>query len=204
METLMSNISAAGGLRLYKGKQDQHLETCVALAGDSVRLGVGDAVVRSAAGATNVGSGPTVQAVARAAAGNPIYGVVAGVVPVIEGTGAMNLSVRYRPASTAQYVLVRPSDPQDVYSVTDDGAAALTKANIGNNANLAVADCSTATGLSNMTLGAASVNTTDALQLTIVGVQDDASNDPASTGARWLVTINNSCRSSGGDGVVGV
>lgn len=200
----MSNVTITGGLRLLEQKQPQELMQVVALSGDGTRIGVGDAVKISAAGAIAVGSGPVVMAVTRAAAGDSILGVVEGVLPLTEGTGAINLGIRYRPASTAQYMMVRPANHNDVYVIQDDGASAMTAANIGNNANLAVVDCSTATGMSNMTLGSASAASGNATrQLHIEGYLDSVTNDQTSTGALWKVTLNNIYQ-AGGTGVVGV
>lgn len=200
----MSNVTVEGGLRLFKAVEDAALETCIALAGDSTPLGIGDPVAISAAGATNIGQGPIVQAVTRSAGTTgACYGVVVGVTPTIEGTGAVDFSTKYRKASTAQYVLVRPANNRDVYSISDDGASALTKANIGNNAKLTAANCDTATGLSKFMIDAtspASGNPTFFVHL--MGYVQDATNDPTSTGARWLVTLNNVTR-SGGTGTAG-
>ena len=201
----MSNVAIKGGLRLYKASSHpQPLETCIKVVGDSVRVGRGDAVKLVTESATSISPGPIVACVARAAAGDSIYGVVDSVVPVIEGTGAVNLGITYSPASTAQYLLIRKANHQDIYTISDDGAAALTAGDIGQNANLVVADCDTASGLSNMKIDATSVAAGNATrQLHIVGVVDDATNDPASTGTRWLVTLNN-IYGAGGTGTVGV
>ncbi len=201
----MSNNATNGGLRLYRGRSTQAMETCIALSGDSTVLGKGDAVKISAAGATSVGAGPTVQAVTRAAAGDAIYGVCEGFMQHwIDGTGSMNLGQTHRPASTAMYVLVRPASYEDEYTISDDGSAAMTKANIGNNANLVVAAASTTTGMSNMQLDATTAASGNATrQLKILGVVADATNDPASTGARWIVSLNNIYR-GGSTGTVGV
>ncbi len=202
----MSNVLTQGGLRLYKAVNGsgQNLEMCIALSGDSTTLGIGDPVKRSAAGATSTGQGPTVQAVTRAAAGDAIYGVMASTCPLIEGTGSINLGQRHRPASTAQYVYIRPSNNQDEYEICDDGSAAMTKANIGNNANLVIANCDTLSGMSKVMIDATTAASGNATrQVSIVGVVDDATNDPASINARWIVRINNSTN-SGGTGTVGV
>lgn len=202
----MSNVLTEGGLRLFKavGGMSSQLETCIALSSDGTRLGRGDPVAISAAGATSLGTGPIVQAVTRSAGTTgQCYGVVVGTMPVIEGTGSVDLGVTYRKASTAQYVLVRPANNQDIYEICDDGGAALTKANIGNNAKLTAADCDTATGLSKFMIDATSPASGNAtFFVKIVGVVDDATNDPTSVNARWLVTLNNVSR-SGGTGTVG-
>lgn len=199
----MTNVAITGGLQLYKQKQAQELMQCVVLAGDSTILGIGDPVVISAGGATSVGSGPICQAVTRAAASSVIYGVVEGVLPLTEGTGAINLGIRYRPASTAQYVLIRLANNVDEYTITDDGSAAMSAANIGNNANIVVANCSTGSGMSNVKILASTVASGNAsFPLKISGIVDNATNDVTSTGCRWIVTINNATQ-SGGTGTAG-
>jgi hypothetical protein len=199
----MTNVTISGGLRLFKASENQPLETCIALAGDSTAIFVGDAVQINSEGATNLGTGPLVQAVKQATNSSTIYGVVVGTLPIIEGTGPINLGARYRPASTAQYLLVRPANNTDIYALQDDGSASLSSIDVGSNASLAIGAGNTGTGQSGMQLAATSVSTTATLQLKIAGYVDVASNDPTSAGANFLVTLNNVNR-SGGTGTVGV
>ena len=201
----MSNLTILGGLRLYKSVNGdgQQLEQAIVLSTDSTPLGIGDAVVTVSAGATSLSNGPVVKAVTRAATTGVIGGVVMSTIPVIEGTGAINLGSRLRPASTAQYVLIRPAINEDVYEIQDDKSATLTAAAIGKNANLVISNADAATGQSKMYLNASTVATTATFQMKIIGVVQDATNDPTSPGCRWLVTLNNVER-SGGTGTVGV
>lgn len=202
----MSNVLTKGGLRLYKAVNGagQDLEQCIALAGDSVVLGIGDPVQLSAAGAAAVGNGPVVMSVKQGTATSVIYGVVVSTVPIIEGTGSINLGGRTRPASTAQYVLIRPANNQDIYEICDDGSAAMTVANIGNNCKPVAGVPNSLSGLSTFMIDATSCASGNATYpLKIVGVVQDATNDPASVNARWLVTLNNVVR-SGSTGTVGI
>lgn len=202
----MSNVVVEGGLRLYRANNGdgQELVTCIALAGDGTRIGIGDPVTISAGGATSIAPGPSVIAVTRGAATGPYFGVVVSVVPVIEGTAAVDYNARYRKASTAQYLLVRPARNYDIYSIQDDGAAAMSLANVGNNAKLVIADCDTVTGMSKCLLDSNNVASANATYpVKIVGVVNDPLNDTSSVKARWLVTINNAIE-SGGTGTAGI
>lgn len=200
----MANTVAFGGLRLYRQSEPQPLVKCIHIAGDSVALGVGDAVVINTTAATNIGAGPTVMAVKRATTSGAIYGVVVGAEAITEGNGPINLGIKYVPASTAQYVNVRPAVEGDLYVLQDDGSAVLGIACIGQNGNLVVNNCDTATGMSKMYLNASTVATGNATyQLEVMGQLDDPSNDPTLTSAKWIVRINNR-QVSGGTGTVGV
>ena len=208
----MSNVVRKGGLRLYKsaGNAEELVDAFVP-SSDGTILGIGDAVKLGANTSDAIGQGPIAVGVTRAAAGDPIYGVVVGVMfQMVDGTGSLDLSKTYRAASTAMYLKIRPANPHDTYAICDDGnlgsgaASANGKANIGYNANLVVSNADTTTGQSNMQLGGASVATTATLQLKIVGVLDDILNDPTSNNAMYLVHINNCQINSGGTGVLGV
>ncbi len=208
----MSNTLVNGGLRLYKSAGDaENLTMAYVPSGDGTLLGVGDAVKLADDTAGSIGAGPTAVGVTRAAAGDPIYGVVQAFLPhYSDGNGAMNLSQTYRSASTAEYMQIRPANNTDTYCITDDGTVAsgvegaLGAINIGLNANLVVADCSTSNGMSNMQLDGSSIATSATLQLKIVGVLDNALNDISSNNAQWLVKINNAQQGSSSTGVAGV
>lgn len=195
----MSNVVTAGGLRLYKGidGMGQSLEVVFIPASDGTLLGIGDAVTLTGAGGS-IGQGPLVQTVTRTTAATGIIDyVIEGFLPHFsDGTGNMNFTIVYRPASTAMYALARPANNKDVYVITDDASAVVGSANIGKNANLVVTNASTATGLSNMQLNATTVATTSTFQLKIVGFVDDIRNDATSTSARVLVVLNNVRRSN--------
>lgn len=210
----MSNNQISGGLRLYKAISGagQQLEMVHMRAGDSTATFIGDAVqIDSTAGAGSVGMGPIAIDVKQSAAGGAVYGVVQGFLPqFLDGTAPMNFTQMYRSASTAAYAVVRRANPDDIYCIMDDGNVAsgvpssLGLINVGYNANLAVAAGNTSTGMSNMKLGGASIATTATLQLKMLGVVNDALNDPTATFARWTVAINNCQSNTGGTGVLGV
>lgn len=207
----MTNYVKDGGLRLFSQVAEAKSITVYIPASDGTILGTGDAVKYSASNTSgSIGQGPIAPGVTRVAAGDQITGVIQGFLPQLsDGNTNLNITISYRPASTAMYALMRPAVNTDVYSITDDGnlasgaASANGAANIGYNANLVVANASTSSGLSKMQLGGASVAAGATLQLKIIGVEDEIRNDSTLINARYLVTINNANR-SGGTGTLGV
>lgn len=202
----MANVIKQGGLRLINAGVEQPLMWCVHASGDSVILGVGDAV-KTAGDSAQIGNGPYTKTVTRVASGDPIYGVVESVFPLFS-SGSQNLSIRHCPASTGMYVLVRPAHHSDVYTITEDGTMGTT--NIGDNANLTgngggttITDCNTSTGMSTMMLDSSTAATTATLQLKTVGYLDSADNTPSSANSQVLVQLNN-IENSGGTGTAGV
>lgn len=156
---------------------------------DSSDIGIGECVkvvaAMDAAGLTNV--------CAQAAAGDAILGVVVG----IEPNANISLSKRYRPASTAAYVLVC-DDPSVVYEVQEDAVGnVVTAAHVGEHYNAdivvvsATANVTTATGLSKTMLDSSDGKAATA-QLKIVGVVRDSSTNAAAlaAGARLEVVIH--------------
>lgn len=169
----------------------QQLVTCVHLSGDSVLLGKGDAV-KLVTGSIAVGNnGPIKQAIARAASGDKVYGVVTGCVQHTVTTG-LTLDNTYCPASTLMEILVDVNKPGDLWDVQEDavgGAVATT--NIGNNATMIVANANTTTGMSGTMLDSSTAATTNTLDLCIRGFSDKGDNTPGSTaGAVLVVSFN--------------
>ena len=167
------------------------LVTCIHLVGDNVTLGKGDPV-KLAAGSIGIGRGPVVQAVARAASGDKVFGVVVGAVQHEVLTG-MSLDRTHVPASTAMYVLVRKVKLGELYKVREDGAGGVVASTaIGLNANFVAANCDTTTGMSAYLLDSSSANTTNTLDLHIRGVVDRPDNVIDGTNIRdFLVSFNN-------------
>lgn len=166
----------------------QPLVRGIHLVGDSVRVGKGDAV-KKATGSIKIGSGPTVQAYARAAVGDRVAGIVVGCEQHTVAS-SMNLNQTHCPASTAMYLLIRPVTSDDVYEVQEDavgGSVATTS--VGNNADMIVANCSTTTGMSGTMLDSSTAATTNTLDLKIVGFVPAPDNTAGST-ARILVKFN--------------
>ena len=115
--------------------------------------------------------------------GNPVVGVVVGVVPDTAD------SLRYRAASTARYVLVA-DDPNLVFEVQEDGAVAATA--VGATCTLTgFTSGSTVTGLSAIELDSSEISeTTDADDdVRIVGLVQRPDN-AIGTNAKWHVRLN--------------
>lgn len=166
----------------------QDLVTCIHLAGDAVLLGKGDAV-KIVTGSINLGSGPIVQAVARAASGDRIFGVVEGVLQQYAVTG-LALDRTYVPASTAAYVLVRAVTSASEWEVQEDGVSgSVATTNIGKNITMVVAGADTTTGLSGTMAQSSTAATTSTLDLNIRGFSTRADNVPGST-AILVVAFN--------------
>lgn len=164
---------------------------CIALSGNADILAPGDAVVLvgSTSGSGKIGNGPRCPAVARGAATGSLFGFVASVDQA--SITPANFNRRHRPASTACYLTVIPFKTFRDYIIRADGA--LTAEDVGENVNLAtIADADTTLGLSKMEVSAASAATAQtAYQMTIIGVEDDGSNDITSTTPVIRVRMNN-------------
>ena len=148
---------------------------------DGTACFVGD-FVKSAGSADADG----VQTVAQAAAGDALLGVIVGFEPNPD-----NLSLLYRVASTARYVLVC-DDPDVIFEIQEDSVGgAMTAGETGNNGDITVAAGSTSTGSSGMELDSSNViaTTTGAAQLRVIRLSNRADNE-IGTWAKWEVLIN--------------
>ena len=186
----MANVNAPYGLRPecyasgapYNGSANIY----VGDSGYGVALFIGDAVTRT--GEADARGIPLVQKSAAGdtpCPGQPITGVIVGVIPVTQA------STIYREASTTRYLLVA-DDPALLYSIQIDGT--ITAASVGLNAVLIYTNLgSTVTGLSGAQLDTTSdVPAADASnQLTITRLLDAPDND-FGLYARLLVRINQS------------
>lgn len=210
----MPNVSRVNGFRPVKhvtgAPYNGQANIYFVPASDGTALFVGDPVKLAADGAAATG----VQQVTKATAGAAILGVVVGIIntkmdPVsgamTAGSIALDTPV-YRPASTAQYVLVCDS-PDMLYEVevTNAGASySFAVADVGQNADTYVAGSgSTVTGASACSLNSATLNTTATLQWKIMGPVIRPDNDPTGAATKVIVKINNAQLSSG-TGVAGV
>lgn len=182
--------NAAFGFKLANAKTaPQPVERCIHLVGDAVLLGKGDAV-KKVTGSISLAGGPIVQAVARAASGDRVMGVVVGVEATTVASGNINLNRTHCPASTAMYVLVRPVTSDDVYSVMEDGVGgSVATTSVGQNITMIVANASTTTGMSGTMADSSTAATTNTLDLKIVGFDQKVGNVPG-TNAVLLVKFN--------------
>lgn len=172
-------------------------------AADGTALFVGDPVKLAADGDAN-----GVQIVTKATAGAAVLGVVVGVIntkfdPVTGRMSGGSVSLDtpvYRPASTAQYVLVcdAPDVIYEVEAATGSNAAySFAVADVGQNADLTTVAGSTTTGTSAAALDMSTKNTTATLQWKIMGVVLRPDNEVTGNYTKVLVKINNAQLSSG-------
>lgn len=168
---------------------------------DATALYIGDPV--DLAGSADARGVPTVT---RATAGDTyhITGVVAGV-EISDGVNVPNLNIAYRAASTARYIHVY-DDPFLIFTIQDDGSAALGATEVGLNANIVFTHGGSATtGLSGAEIIASTVAANASFQLTILRMYDIATN-ALGVNAEWEVMINlhRYLATGDGDGSLGV
>ena len=175
------NITATDGTALYIGDP-------VVIVGDS-----NDAEIVCIGGKFAPG---TLSEVTRATAGdgNRITGVVTGVCATDQ------TSTIYRAASTARVIEVC-DDPNVVFQIQDDAAAALSTDTVGLNANLASGTGSAVTGRSAFELDASGPGADSSNQLFILGLANLEEDNTASGGnAVWEVLISLHTSRSTGEG----
>lgn len=184
------NVTNPFGLRPVRTLDGRGLVkmNCAVPAADGTRLGIGDPVKLADTGAATVVGDRAVPTVTRAAAGDPIFGVVQGVYySTIEST-------TYRTASVLTGVVVTLAAGV-VFQIQEDsvgGALALTNGN--NVGDIVVADCSTTTGASQVMLDSSTVTTGGAAQLLVLGLATYGANGTNKLGdyAVWEVIVNES------------
>ena len=203
----MANISKINGFKAVKhvtgAPYNGQANIYATSASDSTALFVGDPVKLAADG-----NAQGIQFVTKATAGAAVLGVVVGIINTkldpVAGTmtnGSIALDTpQYRPASTAQYVLVADA-PDLLYEVEacgSSGAAySFAVADIAQNADLYVGTGSTTTGASGCALDMSTKNTTATLQWKIMGVVQRPDNEITGNYTKVLVKVNNQQLSSG-------
>lgn len=201
----MANISKINGFRPVKhvtgAPYNGQSNIYAVAAGDATALFVGD-VVKLAADANTQGvQYVTAHAAGTAGTGQPALGVVVGVIntkldPVTGNMSGGSISLDtpvYRPASTAQYVLVADS-PDLIYEVeaTAAGSAyAFAVADVGQNANIFAGAGSTSTGNSAHSLNMSDKGTAATLPFKITGVAAKVGNEVTGNYTKVNVQINN-------------
>jgi hypothetical protein len=203
----MANVDAPFGLKpvrhLNGMSWNGHTEKMYVSANDATALFVGDAIVGDATTANRETTGlyPTIKA-ATVGNGNYILGVVISFDPDPD-----DLTSKHRAASTERYVNVC-MDPDVIFYIADDGAAAPTKNTPGANAVLIGTHAgSTATGLSGMELDMNSdAPAEDASNQLLILKRANIESNILGARAIWEVLINlHSLRATGdGDGALGV
>jgi len=201
----MANISKINGFRPVKhvtgAPYNGQSNIYAVAAGDATALFVGD-VVKLAADANAQGvQYVTAHAAGVAGTGQPALGVVVGVIntkldPVTGNMSGGSISLDtpvYRPASTAQYVLVADS-PDLIYEVeaTAAGSAySFALADVGQNANIFAGAGSTSTGNSAHSLNMSDKGTAATLPFKITGVAAKVGNEVTGNYTKVNVQINN-------------
>lgn len=213
----MANVSKINGFKPVKhvtgAPYNGQANVYATSASDSTALFVGDVVKLTADGNADGYQYVTAATAGTAGTGAAAVGVVVGVIntkldPITGKMTAGSIALdtpQYRPASTAQYVLV--ADSTDViYEVeATNGASAYSfaVADIGQNANLYAGSGSTTTGNSGYTLDCGDKGTTATLPFKIVGVSPKVGNEVTGNYTKVLVQLNNS-QFKGGTGTAGL
>lgn len=180
----MANTNAPTGFRPVKYRSGAPYNGAANMyfvpASDGTALYINDPVV--IAGSADANGVATVTR-ATAAGGNVITGTVVGIVP------SPTITTKYRPASTAAYVLVA-DDPNLLFECQEDAVGgALAAADVGLNADMIAGSGSTVTGLSGFQLDTSTKATTATLQWRIEGFVPRVDNEIGAN-AKVLVRIN--------------
>ena len=160
-------------------------------AGDGTLLGIGDPV-KTGGSASAIGNGPVCMEVIRAAATDPIIGVVVGCLQHTVASSSMSLDRIHRPVSTGMYLEVYvPSERCEFFIESDEDSATFAAADVGLNCELAtVGDASTTTGLSSVQLDISTRATTNTLGLQITGYDESRGPGSSSPNPRVKVRFN--------------
>lgn len=150
----------------------------------------GDAVKSAANGDAN-----GIPAIQKAAGTDTVRGVVVAILvappgnPSVQGVN-LDLTTQQAPATkTKDYYALVVDDPQVLFEIQDDGNSALTATSCNKNASFTVANPTSPQQMSASVLDTSSVNTTQGLNLRIMGlVQRDG--NAFGVHAKWLVKFN--------------
>lgn len=180
----MANSNAPTGFRPVKYRSGAPYNGAANMyyvpASDGTALYIGDPVI--IAGSADANGVATVTR-ATAAGGNSLTGTVVGIVP------SPTITTKYRPASTAAYVLVA-DDPNLLFECQEDAVGgALAAVDVGLNADMIAGSGSTVTGLSGFQLDTSTKATTATLQWRIEGFAPRPDNEIGAN-AKVLVRIN--------------
>jgi len=158
---------------------------------DTNQFNIGDAVVTTAGGDAN-----GVPRVTKNTTGTgAVRGVIVGVQLAAQNTtsfqGAnLDLTVQNIPATkTRDYYVLVVDDPSVLFTIEDDGLSALTAAACNKNASFTVANPTAPRQNSASVLSTASVATTAALPLRIMGLEQSPNNSYGAN-ANWVIKFN--------------
>lgn len=180
----MANVDRPTGLAPVKhitgAPWNQQVNRYVILAADTGQYGIGSAVKSFAGGDAN-----GVPAVTIAAAGNVLRGVIVGV--EIDGG---DLEVIAIPATkTRDYYVLVCDDPSVVYEIQANNSSDFPTSDLNSNANIVVGVPSGISPFATTELAASTTDTTNTLQLKILGKVQAADVD-LSANTKLLVLIN--------------
>jgi hypothetical protein len=180
----MANVNRPNGLTPVKTLSGSPYNGAVTryvfLASDNTATFVGDPVKLSGDAHTD-----GTAAIAQAAAGNALLGVLVALEP-----DPTNLTLKHRSASTLRYAYVA-DDPNLIFEIQEDSAGGdIALASVGLCADVVVGSGNTTTGISGTTLDSSDVATDTGGQLRIIGAAQRADNVVPDTYGRWNVLIN--------------
>lgn len=189
----MANVSRPFGARPVYHLQGARIQArkYFISSGDGTAVFKGD-FVKLAGAADTDGTTPTV---IRAAATNPVVGVVVGFMP---NQSNLDMSGQYRLASTDRYCWVI-DDPYVVFEMQGD--ASFVAADVGLNCEFVATAGSTTTGESAMVADHTNMDSTATRSLKVLGLSPRVDNE-IGTSDKILVLINN--HQLRGTGILGV
>lgn len=194
----MANSDKPFGLRPYSTLNGSPyigtVRTYFVPATDTTAIYVGDPVKLAGGEGTLYPDDLALPTATKADSTDVVIGVCVGVKPLPDA-----LSTQYRPASTAQYIMV-DVDPQTVYLVQGDSQT-WDATDPGNNANFTASTGVTTTGVSNLVVDQSTAATTATLDFQILGSAPIVGNDLTGGYPLLLVKLNNHQFVDGATGV---
>lgn len=109
---------------------------------------------------------------------------------IIPSASGASVSASYVPVSTEAVVFVA-DDPDQLFTILDNGTNALAVTDIGQNANLTIGTVNAFTGQDSTTLASGALNTTSTFQLKLLRLNNRPNNVIGSVNAEYVVKINN-------------
>lgn len=194
----MPNTDKPFGLRPYStlngGPYMGNVRTYFVPATDTTAIFIGDPVKLAGGEGTLNPDDLALPTATKAASTEVVIGVCVGVIPKPDALGTL-----YRPASTAQYIMV-DVDPSTVFLVQGDSQT-WDATDPGNNANFTASTGVTTTGVSNLVLNQSTAATTATLDFQILGSAPIVGNDLTGGYPLLLVKLNNHQFVDGATGV---
>jgi hypothetical protein len=206
----MANVNSPFGLRIatqYSSSDPKIREYYINSGSVSTNLYPGDPVVITGGGNTTYSLGGaallpgTKPYITKTTAGSSNYstGIIVGF--RFQPGNLYNAGCNYYTQGNGDMIADVCDDPNEVFEIQDDGVATLTASAVGQNANLIYTNTGNSfTAISGAQLSSASVNTTNTLQLQIVGVSERI-NNIVGANTTWLVKFNLHTGAPGSTGI---